>query len=70
MIAQAGAVLRLPVLYRPHRPAARLAAFPCWQSIALVATRHRKLVIPLTFAATVARFPGRSRSGPLSTVRK
>ena len=52
MIAQAGAVLRLPVLYLPRRPAARLALFSCWQSIALVAARHRNLAFRLTLAAS------------------
>jgi len=52
MIAQAGAVRRLPVIYLPRRPGARLAIFPCWQLITLVATRHRKLALPLTLAAS------------------
>ena len=52
MSVQAGAVLRLPVLYLPRRPAPRLAIFSCWQSMALVAARHRNLVFPLTLAAS------------------
>jgi hypothetical protein len=52
MSVQEGAVLRLPVLYLPRRPAPRLAIFSCWQSMALVAARHRNLVFPLTLAAS------------------
>jgi hypothetical protein len=54
MIAPAGAVLRLPVLYLPPRPAARLAIFPSCYSIALVAMRHRNLALPLLVASALS----------------
>jgi hypothetical protein len=50
MIAEAGAVLRLPALYLPRRSAARLAISSCRQSVALLAARHRNLAFPLTLA--------------------
>jgi hypothetical protein len=52
MIAQAGVVQRLPALYLPRRPAARIAIFPCLQSIALVARRHRNIALLVTLAAS------------------
>src|SRR5215471_11634776 len=48
---QAGAALRLPVLYLP-RPMARSAISTCWQSTALIAARHRNLAFPLMLAAS------------------
>ena len=54
VIAPKGAVLRLPVLYVAPRPAARLAIFPSWHSIALVAMRHRNLAFPLVVASALS----------------
>ena len=47
-------MLRLPVPYVAPRPAARLAIFPSWHSIALIAMRHRNLALALVVASALS----------------
>jgi hypothetical protein len=51
MNRQSGAVLRLPVLYVPRPPGGLLAIFACWESITLIARRHRTVALSLMLAA-------------------
>ena len=52
MIEQVVAVPRRGALYLPSRPSARLALFLGWETITVLAARHRKLAFPLTLAAS------------------
>src|SRR3954447_17018916 len=53
MIAQRKVLLRLPAVYLPRWPGARLFILPYWQTIGFVAMPHRNVALRLTLAVGV-----------------